>query len=107
MKVSPRGEGVTQLDRDINLLNKYVDNISINYSKKIREALQRVPNSKETFDKNETTRQRDFNVTTRAADLRKRVKKFLQDEGYYQVKVTMNPIATVSPKGESPKAVDI
>ena len=101
---SPRGEGVTQLDRDVNLLNKYVDNISVSYSKKIREALQRVPNSKETFDKNEKTRQRDFSVNTRASDLRKRVKKFLQDEGYYQVKVTMNPLATPP---QSPKAVDI
>jgi len=101
---SPRGEGVTQLDRDINLLNKYVDNIGVSYSKKIREALQRVPNSKETFDKNEKTRQRDFSVNTRASDLRKRVKKFLQDENFYQVKVTMNPLATPP---QSPKAVDI
>ena len=101
---SPRGEGVTQLDRDINLLNKYVDSISISYSKKIREALQRVPNSKETFDKNEKTRQRTFDTKTRSGDLKKRVKKFLEDEGYRVIKIEMNPLATPP---QSPKAQDI
>jgi hypothetical protein len=101
---SPRGEGVTQLDRDINLLNKYVDSISISYSKKIREALQRVPNSKETFDKNEKTRQRTFDTKTRSGDLKKRVKKFLEDEGFRVIKIEMNPLATPP---QSPKAQDI
>ena len=77
---SPRGQGATQKDRDIDLLNKYVSSISVSYSKKIRDALLRIPNSKSTYDNNEKTRQRSFDKGKISQDLRKSVREFLIKE---------------------------
>ena len=83
---SPKAEGNTQQERDIDLLNKYVSSISFNYSKKVREALQRIPNSKSVYDANEKTRQRTFSKNTISQDIRKRVREFLIKENLFEDK---------------------
>lgn len=83
---SPKAQGDTQLDRDIDLLNQYASSTSFSYSKKIRKALQRIPNSKSVYDANEKTRQRTFSKTTISQDLRKSVREFLIKENLFKDK---------------------
>ena len=89
----PKPKGRNQLDKDIELVNNYVDNIGINYTIKVREALQRIPNSRQTFEKSERIRNRKFDARTRSKDLRKEIKQFLQDQDLLQIKIDTKPSA--------------
>jgi hypothetical protein len=84
-------KGKTQLDKDIELLNNYVDNISINFSKKIMNALKRIPNSQITIEGINAIRSRTFDLQTKGKDTKKIVKDFLEKENLLQTKIEMKP----------------
>ena len=81
----PKGKGKTQEDKDIELLNEYAKSVGLSYSKKVRNALQRIPNSETTIEGANAIRNRDFNKQTISSDIRKLVKNFLQKEDLLQI----------------------
>jgi len=82
---SPKGKGKTQEDKDIELLNEYAKSVGLSYSKKVRNALQRLPNSETTIEGANAIRNRDFNKQKISSDIRNLVKNFLQKEDLLQI----------------------
>jgi hypothetical protein len=87
----PKPKGKTQLDKDIELLNKYVNSVGLTYSKKIRKALSNIPNSETTIEGANAIKNRNFDKPKIATDIRNLIRNFLQKENLLQTKIEMKP----------------
>jgi hypothetical protein len=65
----------------------------MNYSEKILNTLQRIPNSETTIERVIKTRNRTSNLQTKPKETKKIIKEFLEKENLLQVKIEQKPSA--------------